>query len=85
MPVLVRLEPGAAGRPCENATYFVVGPDVAASPLAPACAPGALEPLVEGPLVSLARCDRLGTKPVRDPDAGLVTPERLLTLRRFGS
>ena len=85
LPVLVRLEPGAAGRSCENATYFVVGPDIAASPLAPACAPGALEPLVEGPLVSLARCDRLGTKPVRDPDAGLVTPERLLTLRRFGS
>ena len=76
LPVLVRLEPGAGGRSCgANATYFVVGPEVETSPLAPACAPGSLEPLLGGPLVSLARCAQLGTAPILDPDAGLVTPE----------
>ena len=86
LPVLVRLEPGSGGRSCqESAAYFVVGPDVETSPLAAACARGSLSTFLEGPLVSLARCGRLGTKPVRDAEHGLVAPERLVELHRFGS
>lgn len=76
LPVLVRLEPGSGTRSCEGAAaYLVVGPSLA-GPLAEACAPGASEAIVEGPLVSLHRCDRLR--------AG-AKAERLVALHRFDS
>jgi hypothetical protein len=85
LPVLVRLERGAGTRPCEAAAYFVTGPVPEDNPLVAACAGGALAAVQEGPLVSLHRCDRLGTEPVRDPSFGLVEPERLVMLHRFDS
>jgi hypothetical protein len=84
LPVLVRLEGGEAGRPCGDAgAYFLLHPDGENTSLYSACADGALEPVAVSPLVHLHRCGRLGEQPVRDPELGVVSPERLLALQRF--
>ena len=86
LPVVVRLEDGSAERSCDGEpAYFLLGPDGASTSLYSACAEGALGTMVEGPLVLLHRCARLREEPVRDPELGLVSPERLVALHRFDS
>lgn len=85
LPVLVAVEADQPTRSCrDDSTYLVVGPHEAGLALAGACAPGALERIVEGgEVASLYRCAQLRTTPVRDPKLGLVEPEELVALRRL--
>lgn len=84
LPVLVHLERRPAPRACEErATYLVVRLSGEGIPLVRACAPGALEPLMERFFGSIYRCGRLGDKPVRDPTLGLIDPEKLVAVRRL--
>ncbi len=85
LPVLVGIEANRAGASCpDDASYFVVGPHEQGAALAAACAPGALEPLVEGPgLATLARCGQLSTTEVRDPELGPLAPQTLVAIRRL--
>jgi hypothetical protein len=84
LPVLVGLEHRQAAPACaRRGTYLVVGtlPDGAA--LRAACAPTALEPVLEEYPASVYRCSRLRARPVRDPELGVVEPARLVALRRL--
>jgi hypothetical protein len=83
LPVLVRLQSEEA-RTCGDArAYLLLHPNGENTTLYSACAEGALQAVVESPLVHLHRCGRLADGPVRDPELGEVTPERLLELQRF--
>jgi hypothetical protein len=87
LPVLVAVaREGYTGRPrCEaGRIYLVVGPHEQGAALAQACAPAAAERVLDGgQLAMLFRCDRLRSKPVRDPELGTLAPERLVELRRL--
>jgi hypothetical protein len=84
LPVLVGIERADAGRACAAPqTFLVVGPGEEGTALASACAAGALEALVESPVGTVYRCDRLRTQPVQDPAGGLVTPARLVAANRL--
>jgi hypothetical protein len=85
LPVLVAVEADQATRSCRgDSTYLVVGPHEEGVALAGACAPGALERIVEGTEIAiLYRCARLRSEMIRDPKLGLVDPETLVTRRRL--
>jgi hypothetical protein len=87
LPVLVGVEQNRAGESCaDDTSYFVVGPHEQGAALGMACAPGALERIVEVPeLAILERCERLRAGPVRDPELGLVEPQALVAMRRLRS
>jgi hypothetical protein len=80
--VLVELEHRRVAPACAHpTTYLVVGAEGTA--LRQACAPGALEPVLEEFPASVYRCFRLREQPVRDPTFGSVEPTKLVALRRL--
>jgi hypothetical protein len=84
LPVLVDLEHRAVASTCAGrTTYLVVGALPDGGALRRACAPSALEPVLEAFPGSVYRCSRLRQGPVRDPTLGLVAPARLVGLRRL--
>jgi hypothetical protein len=86
LPVLVGLEHRDVAPACtEGATYLVVGTLPEGAALRAACSPTALEPVLEEYPASVYRCSRLRARPVRDPELGVLVPERLVALRRLRS
>ena len=84
LPVLVALQHRPRSQTCERRQTFFVArqwmPEGAA--LVRACATPP-EQLQSSELATVFRCSRLGRKPVRDPELGLVKPARLVALRRL--
>jgi hypothetical protein len=85
LPVVVAMvDPPSASRCTGRETYLVAGSAPAGRALLRACAPGNLALVLQRfGVIDLYRCDALRSKPVRDPDYGLVDPERLVALRRL--
>ena len=85
LPVLVRLERPKVTRTCMSRdSFFVVRPEGEGAALLGACAPRALEQIVDaGGVGGLYRCTRLRATAVRDPTLGSVVPEELVRLRRL--
>ena len=85
LPILVGVERTSdGGRTCApGETFFVAGPGEDGTALVSACAPEALETLVEAPVGAVYRCARLRSEAVRHPTRGLVPPPRLVALNRL--
>jgi hypothetical protein len=86
LPVLVGLERDGPAKPCgDSPAYLLLGPGGETTSLFAACGRGSLVAITESPLVTLHRCGQLARSPVRDPSLGLVSPKRLIALRRLDS
>jgi hypothetical protein len=84
--VLVGVERVRDEARCESrGVFLLLPPGGAATPLGSTCATGELVTVVESPLVTLYRCDRLRRQPISDPELGVVEPEQLVELHRFDS
>ena len=82
LPVLVTLLDEPVASSCVGgATYLVIRSSGEGVALASACADDELEVLVGLSLAAVYRCEHLGTRLVRDPTFGLVSPAMLIELR----